>query len=179
MIFFLGDTHFNHEAIIRHAGRRYASVAEMNASLMTTWNSVVTSERDEVWHLGDFGFHAQGAEDLAAIWWRLRGRKSLVVGNHDVKNPQVLRLPWERVETLFELKTDGRRVVLCHYPLESWPGMHYGAVHLHGHCHGTLAHQIPHRFDVGVDVVGAPVSLDAVVERAAAQRFVPQDHHGR
>lgn len=182
MFYFWADTHFNHAGIIRHAGRGFLSVQEMNESLVARWNAQVRSERDEVWLLGDFGFHAPSSpetEDLGVLFWRLRGRKSLVVGNHDAKNTQVLRLPWERVETLVELKTNGRRAVLCHYPLESWPGAHHGALHFHGHCHGTLGRQIPHRFDVGADVRKlGPVSWEDLAAEAAGQTFRAQDHHG-
>jgi len=177
-VFFTADLHLNHAGIMRHCTRPYRTVGEMNAALVELWNGAVTRESDVVWFLGDFGYHAPAGEDLGVLFWKLRGKKHLVVGNHDVKNPQVMRLPWERVEHLVELKDHGRRATLCHYPLESWPGSHHGSLMLHGHCHGTLRHVIPHRFDVGVDVRQQPVEWDRLVEEAAAQVFVPVDHHG-
>ncbi len=177
-VYFTADTHFNHEGILRHTTRPYSSARMMNDALVALWNGAVTRESDDVWFLGDFGYHAQGGEDLGVLFWRLRGRKHLVVGNHDVKNPQVMRLPWESVDYLKDLKVAGRRVSLCHYPLESWPGSHHGSLMLHGHCHGTLRHVIPHRFDVGLDVFQQPVAWEHLATLAATQTFVPGDHHG-
>lgn len=178
MVFFTADTHFNHEAIIGHCNRAYRSVAEMNEALVARWNEVVLRENDEVWVLGDFGFVRKDAEDLLAIFWRLRGRKYLVVGNHDEKNPQVLRLPWEKLTYLHTFKKDGVRAELCHYPMESWNQSHHGALHFHGHSHGTMGKR-PRRFDVGWDVWGRPVEFEVLVELAAKETFIPTDHHGR
>lgn len=154
----------------------------MNKALVESWNAVVLRENDEVWHLGDFGMHApnsSGAEDLGCLFWRLRGKKHLVIGNHDVKNQQIMRLPWETIEQISEVKKSGRRLVLCHYPLESWAGACRGAAHLHGHCHGTLKRKAAKRFDVGVDVHPAgPVSWDEVWSWADKERFEMTDHHG-
>ena len=185
MIFFTADTHFNHRGILKYTDRRrqWRTLPEMNRGLVDSWNAVVTRESDEVWHLGDFGFHAptdRETEDLGVLFWRLRGKKHLVIGNHDAKNTQVLRLPWESVSPLEELKRDGHRFVLCHYAIENWAGQWRGAIHLHGHAHGTLRHKIAKRFDVGVDAMGpAPVPIDQIIEAAAAEPFVPVDHHGK
>jgi calcineurin-like phosphoesterase family protein len=180
-LYVTADTHFNHAGILRHVpSRPWRTVKEMNAALVERWNAVVLNESDVVYHLGDFGMHAPNdgdASDLGVLFWQLRGRKHLVVGNHDVKNPQVLRLPWESIDQIAEVKRDGRRLVLCHYPLESWPGMHHGAAHVHGHSHGTLARKAPKRFDVGVDVFPAPVSWEELWEMADRETFVPADHH--
>jgi calcineurin-like phosphoesterase family protein len=34
-----------------------------------------------------------------------------------------------------EIIDENRRLILFHYPIWSWNGMHYGAIHLHGHIH--------------------------------------------
>ncbi len=183
--FFTADTHFNHRGIMHHASRPFRTVSEMNAELVRRWNAVVRLESDVVYHLGDFGMHAPSdgeAEDLGVLFWRLRGRKHLVVGNHDKKNQQVLRLPWESIELIDEVKRHGRRLVLCHYAIENWPGQWRGAAHLHGHSHGTLGHKIAKRFDVGVDGHWpglAPVAWDEVWTAADAETFAPVDHHGK
>lgn len=181
-LYLWADLHLNHGGILRHCPRPWHTAKQMNAALIELWNGVVLNESDEVWFLGDFGMHAPSnpdTDDLGVLFWKLRGRKHLIVGNHDVKNPQTLRLPWESIDVLTELKRDGRRAVLCHYPLESWPGMHHGAAHFHGHCHGSLARKAPKRFDVGVDVFrSGPVSWDALWEMANRETFSPVDHHG-
>lgn len=180
MIYFTADTHFNHSGILKHCSgsRPWKTVREMNEGLIERWNAAVLNENDEVWVLGDFAFtHAQETP-AGVIFHRLRGRKSLVIGNHDERNPQVLKLPWERQERLVTFRQNGRRAELCHYPLETWKGAHTGALMLHGHSHGSLKRVIPHRYDVGADVYPAPVSWESILEIAAADTaYKPQDHH--
>ena len=183
--FFTADTHFNHTAILGLAKRDFPNVREMNSWLIETWNAKVTQERDHVWVLGDFGFNAptrEGTTDLGELFWKLRGVKHLIVGNHDYKNTQVLRLPWESIHDLWEFKQDGLRAVLCHSPLETWAGSWRGNLHFHGHCHGSLQRKIPKRFDVGVDtLLGAsgPIPWEELKELGMKEEFVPVDGHGK
>ena len=176
--YFWADTHFNHEGILSYTARPYSNIKEMNDALVEKWNSVVKKEGDTVWVLGDFGFHHSRGEDLFQIFYRLRGKKSLVIGNHDEKNPVVLRLPWERAEMLTHFKAEKHRATLCHYPLETWKGSHSGTLMLHGHCHGTLKRKLPKRFDVGVEVEPVPVEWSELVERASKETFWATDAHG-
>lgn len=166
--YFWADTHFNHENIIRFCERDYRDVGEMNRALRTVWNLTVKSESDEIYLLGDFMFKGstQQKEDLHILFHQLRGRKHLLIGNHDVRNPEVLRLPWESQNMLLTLKRNSRRLVLCHYPLESWSGSNHGSIMLHGHCHGNLEHILPRRYDVGVDVRPWPVLLEDILAEA-------------
>jgi calcineurin-like phosphoesterase family protein len=149
----------------------------MNRALVALWNGVVT-DRDDIFLLGDFGYSRQDLESLGSIFVRLRGRKHLIIGNHDEKNPHCLRAPWLSREHLLEVKENGVRAVLCHYPLETWAGAHRGVLMLHGHSHGTLKRSIPHRFDVGVECFPQPVALAVLAKVAAKQTFAAVDHHG-
>lgn len=167
--YFWADTHFNHRGIIGYCSRKYQSVHHMNLDLIQRWNSTVENETDEVWFLGDFGFYESNKhpddQDLLTIFLTLRGTKHLVVGNHDERNPPVMKLPWDRKEKLVTFRLEGRRAELCHYPMESWKGSNGGSLHLHGHCHGTLERQIRRRFDVGVDVEPRPVEWREILAR--------------
>lgn len=81
---------------------------------------------------------------------RLPGRKHLVCGNHDdewVKR----QLPWSSVQDIIEIAADGRRLVLCHYPMVTWNGARDGAIHLFGHVH-TNWRGAGGQVNVGVDV---------------------------
>lgn len=166
--YFWADTHFNHANIIKHCNRQYITIEEMNRSLREVWNMTVRNESDTIWMLGDFMFKMprQAKEDLHILFHQLRGRKRLIIGNHDIRNPEVLRLPWESQDMLLTLKRNHRRIVLCHYPLESWSGSSHGSLMLHGHCHGNLEHILPRRFDVGVDVRPWPVLLEDILAEA-------------
>ncbi|HZR80417.1 MAG TPA: metallophosphoesterase family protein [Candidatus Binatia bacterium] len=173
-IFFWSDLHFNHAGMLRH-GRPYLDVAGMNEALVKRWNYVVGPD-DTIYVVGDFGFQSKKQEPLADIFARLNGHKHLVRGNHDKKH--VLSLPWESANQILTLKQEGMRAELCHYPMESWRAAHRGALMVHGHSHGSLWRDIPHRFDVGADVRLHPVRFDVLWDEAATEMFEPTDHHG-
>jgi calcineurin-like phosphoesterase family protein len=181
VIWFWSDTHFNHEGILRYCSRTrpYISVAWMNHGMVQDWNARVRS-RDTVYFLGDFAFPpGVGGSPIETLFAALHGQKHLLTGNHDEKNKAVLRLPWASQAHIRVVRDQGRKAVLCHYPLESWPSAHHGALHFHGHSHGNLKRVVPHRFDVGVDVYpSGPISFDELAALADAQTFEPSDHHG-
>jgi len=186
--FFTADLHFNHVGIMTHCKRQFRDVKHMNRSMIEAWNDTVTRESDVVWVLGDFGFKSNTGDDLEEIFYKLRGVKRFVVGNHDEKNPVGMKLPWDNAEQmkgsgtrlpfLVTFRDNGRRAELCHYPLETWKNAARGTLMLHGHSHGSLKRVIPHRFDVGVDVWHKPVNFEALWELAQNQReYQAQDHH--
>lgn len=167
------DTHFGHEKIIGFCNRPFKSVAEMNEAMVDTWNAIVKPGHD-VYHLGDFSFE----KDPAPIFSRLNGQKHLIVGNHDANRKAVMGLPWASVHYIKTLRWAGGRAVMCHFPMESWEGMHRGRLMLHGHCHGSLNRRMPKRFDVGWDVYCRPVAFEEFLEAAASEPFTSIDHHG-
>lgn len=79
--FFIADTHFGDSAILRYENRPFASVREMDETMICRWNKAVGAD-DEVWVLGDFGADGAEPDTLDA----LHGVKYLVKGNHDVKS---------------------------------------------------------------------------------------------
>ena len=160
---YTADTHFFHANIIRHCHRPFASVGEMNATLIERWNERV-APGDIVYVLGDFawGVGRKRLEDLVTI---LKGRKRIVPGNHDRKIARMLRGGFIDVSESLVISKD---IVLCHYPLASWPRMRHGTLMLHGHCHGTLPPR-DRRVDVGVDAWDfRPVSLDEIENKENA-----------
>lgn len=170
-IFVTADHHFNHRGVLGMCQRPFASVEEMNEFLVQAWNSVV-GPRDEVWHLGDFALGGT-ADELAAIFKRLRGRKILVRGNHDKE--KVLKLGWHSVNDLARPKLDGSRWVFCHYPMRAWAGAFRGSRHCFGHVHGLLP-DTAQSCDVGVDRWGyRPAALEEIRERMAATPDVPEE----
>lgn len=54
MIYFTADTHFGHDRTRILHKRPFDSIEEMNRVLIENWN-VTISEKDTVYHLGDFG----------------------------------------------------------------------------------------------------------------------------
>ncbi len=142
MIFFTADTYFGHEKIIQYCNRPFNSVEEMDATMIDNWNTTV-APTDTVYHLGDFCW----GEPWPYLD-KLNGHFSLVLGNHDkIDNFDI----GNTLPSLFEIKHEKQKIILCHYPLEIWNLCHYGAWHLHGHLHGRLTGTSTRRYDVGVD----------------------------
>ncbi len=160
-VFFTADTHFGHSGIIKHGKRPFPSVEAMDAAIVERWNARVTDE-DRVYHLGDFCF--KGSALAQRCLDRLAGEIVFIRGNHDTENTAQLER-WAACHDLHEINLEGRKIVLCHYPLLEWPGAFRGALHLHGHTHGRVP---PHkkRCDVGVDVWDfTPVTLEEIEAR--------------
>lgn len=172
MIFFTADTHFGHASIIRHGGRPFDDVETMDHALIARWNAVV-SNRDEVWHLGDFNV----ASARSTEWYleRLNGRIHMVWGNHDDRHARKAAHLFASAQDVKYLKHEGERITLYHYAQRTWRNSHRGAWHLFGHSHGCIA-GIGRSMDVGVDVNGfRPVSFDEV-RRHIADRSLTNHH---
>lgn len=151
---YTSDWHLFHEGIIGYCNRPFANIWDMHDAIITGMNSCV-QKNDELFILGDISFY--GAEKVRDILMQVNGRKHFIIGNHDAKKMRDWD-GWQSVGHYLELKDRGQNIVLCHYPLESWNKMSYGAVHLHGHRHGTRPagrekDECPWglRCDVGVD----------------------------
>lgn len=174
-VWFSADTHFGHTNIIDLAKRPFLSVEKMDSELVDHWNTVV-GIKDVVYFLGDLTF--KGREKGSLYLKALHGRKHLIYGNHD--SNAIRSLPyWESVSGYTEVNLNGTRIILCHYPILSWNGMHHGSMHLHGHCHNNIPSS-SQRLDVGVDAWAYyPVSLPEILARAKnlPKHVFPEDHH--
>jgi calcineurin-like phosphoesterase family protein len=167
--FFTADNHFGHENIIGMCNRPFATVDEMDRAMIAAWNEVV-AKGDVVWHVGDFAFRCE-LRRKRAIFSQLNGSKHLVPGNHDDKD--TLSLGWASIGQIREIVVDGQKVVLCHYGMRTWPGVHRGAIHLYGHSHGSLPGNAQCS-DVGVDVWNfRPVTLPVILTALEASAVEP------
>jgi calcineurin-like phosphoesterase family protein len=172
-LFFTADTHFGHAAVIKYGNRPFVDIDEMDAELERRWNVVVPPD-GIVYHLGDISFRKK--PETLALLKRLNGIKHLIEGNHDHLNAET-KAQFVSIADYRELKLDGRKVVLCHYPLESWNQMAYGSWHLHGHSHGNLV-EFGLRADVGVDCWSyAPVTYAELVRHMETRTISARDHH--
>ena len=136
-VFFTGDTHFSHSNIIKYDPRPFASVEEMNETLIKNWNACV-QPTDSVYHLGDVGMGRPQA--LRTILDRLNGKIFLIRGNHDKAAEHKLcrdRFAWIK-DYHFAVFNGGVKIALFHYALRTWDRAHHGTWHLYGHSHGRL-----------------------------------------
>ena len=171
MIYFTSDPHFGHSNIIRYVNRPFRSVEEMDEILINNFNNVV-DKNDTLYILGDF---TMGGSYTKCMKYRKQlncKHIHLIYGNHDKHFLQGGKeSPYETERDYFELKYNGTRFCLSHYPFISWHGREQGAIMLHGHIHSKRRSneinqcQQVHRFDVGVDANDyKPVSIDDILK---------------
>lgn len=179
---FTSDFHFGHKNIIQYSNRPW-TFEEQDDKLVDRWNSRV-GVMDDVYHLGDFTFvGSKKANKVIELIKQLNGKITFLMGNHCQKNlwaqieqanlPHVMEICHYK-----EITVEGRTVVMCHYPFETWNKAHHGAWHLHGHCHGSMAPR-GRRLDVGID--NHPdhqvFSLEEIKAHMDKQDFQIVDHH--
>ncbi len=170
MIFYIADTHFGHDNIIRNCDRPFADADEMDRIIISNWNARVRDE-DTVYVLGDVAYKYD-TEELKAILKKLNGRKHLLLGNHDggwtaetwAKNC------FESVNFMIEISDNGRLCTLCHYPMMSW---HHEkkAYMIYGHIHNNTDIEYwqyialkDRMLNAGVEVNNyMPVTLDELI----------------
>jgi calcineurin-like phosphoesterase family protein len=179
MIYFTADTHFNHLNIIRHCGRPFADVWQMNEQLIQNWNSCVKSS-DEIYILGDFMFKGSGTE-ANDIVKRLNGRKYLIKGNHDkfIEDETFDKSNFEWILDYYVLNYKKMKFILFHYPIFEWDGYFGDSIHLYGHVHNSgNSYKQQKRFEllgkravnVGVDVNNHfPISIEQILKITGQQ----------
>ena len=133
--FYISDWHYGHDNIIAFDNRPFKNVDEMNKVLVENWNSVVSSG-DIVYVLGDM-FWCNLNISLP-ILNGLNGQKFLIKGNHDRCNDSRFLKKFVKVTEYLEVDDDGRKIVLCHYPIPCFKNHFYGWYHLYGHVHSSF-----------------------------------------
>lgn len=131
---YISDLHFGHENILAFDQRPWNTIEEMNHGMIAIWNESVAAG-DDIWILGDFCFRSA----RPAEWFlkQLKGKKHLILGNHDrhlLKNEKALSY-FVSVDKSTEIQDGEKRLVLCHYPILEWNGYFRGSWHLFGHVH--------------------------------------------
>ena len=136
MIYFIADTHFGHESVIRFCDRPFACAKEMDEEMIRRWNDRVRGN-DTVYIIGDMFLHCSCAEDILK---RLKGKKRLIIGNHDAS--WLRTLDAERyflsVDHYLEINDAQRSLTLCHYPLLTWKHAMRSYM-IHGHIHNDTS----------------------------------------
>lgn len=163
-LWFISDTHFYHENIIKYCNRPFKDASEMNEVLISNWNALV-KPNDDVIIGGDF-IHSGNLELIHSIMDRLNGDKWLVYGNHCYQNKferdEICKRfnyhCWDAMDFQVEdseVEDGFLKFHVNHYPCEFWTR---GAIHLHGHIHSgknsTASEKLAFkslRYDIGVD----------------------------
>lgn len=144
MRYYIADNHFFHAGVNERMDRRgFSDVTAMNEHMIEQWNGRV-HKNDEVVILGDLSFG--NYEETTEVVKRLKGKKYLIVGNHDkfLKDKRFDQSLFQFVGGYHEMNDNGRKVVLCHYPILCYNGQfrrdeegNPKVYMLHGHIHNT------------------------------------------
>lgn len=179
--FITSDLHFWHKNILRFNPdtRPFTDPAHMTQALIDQWNQFATSGGNG-YHLGDFSFGSlQQTHDILD---QLKGNIIFIRGNHDQILEKALKARGQmsKLHDYMELKFNGNKVCLFHYPQVVWNRSHHGSIQLHGHCHGSLNYMNTdtRRTDVGYDSLGRIMLLSDVISMTLAKAIKVVDHHG-
>ncbi len=127
------DPHFDSEKIIVNGQRPFANVYEMNQAIITNYNMIV-KKQDICYWLGDIMYDAS-KEKVYKVLSRMRGRKYLIMGNHDRNHSETwwLSCGFDKVfsHPIYDAK---HFILLSHEPLPEF-GNNPPIVNYHGHIH--------------------------------------------
>lgn len=183
--YFVSDTHFSHENIIKYCKRPFDSIEQHDNELIKRWNEKVP-EDGIVFHLGDVAFANRDRVDN--ILKQLNGKIYLVIGNHDWRRI-VTNHGWrfELITQQINMKIGKRHIILNHYPMLAFSGAWRGedaTYQLFGHVHTSpytdegldtprMKMLFASQYDVGVDNNNfTPVSwneIDAIIKNRISE----------
>lgn len=143
MIYFISDTHFNHENIIKYCNRPFNNVEEMNEAIIAKWNEVI-KEDDEVYHLGDFALGRK--ENIAKITSKLNGVKYIIRGNHDRWSAKTYEELGFKVLRNPPIRIDSHKIILSHIPIPD-KQMPEGYINVHGHIHNKKLYECIEKYE--------------------------------
>lgn len=118
MIYLISDHHFGHTNIIKYCDRPFSKDNQgmvKNAEFMYNAHQETVTENDIVIFLGDVAlFRSHTKEDLKRMLKALKGKKFLVLGNHDTMSLNFYKeCGFVDVQPYYIIGD----VMLCHYPL--------------------------------------------------------------
>ena len=155
-IFFIADTHFGDDSIRRYENRPFATVEEMDGTIIKNWNETVSDE-DTVYLVGDVG----DVNKLSV----LNGKIILIRGNHD-------KLPSEEYKACGVLGVYDLPVVYENFWILSHEPMYVNRnapyANIFGHIHDNPQYRTvsERSFCVSVERIGyKPVSFEEIVRR--------------
>lgn len=133
--FYISDLHIDHANVLWFDNRPFKDVEEMNSELIRRWNDVV-SDGDLVYILGDMFWCVP--KKAMPIMEQLNGQKILVKGNHDRWHDSKFDKMFVKIDEYIETEDNGKKIVLCHYPIPCFKNHFYGWTHLYGHVHNSF-----------------------------------------
>ena len=132
-VWFISDLHLAHKNIIKYCSRPFDNVNQMNEILIQNWNKKIRVE-DRVFVLGDFALC--GKDKIIEFGNQLKGRKILILGNHDGASlTTYYNAGFEMVSKFPIIFQDF--FILSHEPIEFLP-LNTPFVNIFGHVHNDM-----------------------------------------
>lgn len=152
-VWFIADCHISHKNILKHQSNRITAMDLQDENdiqghddyILDMWLDM-TNRGDHIYVLGDFILSSR--DKAVRMLHRLKSngcKIHLIVGNHD-KATQNLDNMFESIDlikvvdfkkSMFDFLDRDLPVVMCHYPMATWPRKSHGAIHLFGHIHAN------------------------------------------
>lgn len=166
-IWVISDTHFGHDNIIKYCNRPFANSFVMNEEMRENWNRVV-KDGDIVYHLGDVYMGKQSdPENVRKFLSSLKGRKRLILGNHDNGKDQILHHVFQKISMWRMFSEFG--LLLTHVPVhesslyrgvtgneESPPKL----LNVHGHIHDKRSPSKDHKCVCVEQINYTPINIE-------------------
>ena len=157
--FVIGDPHFWHNKIIDYCSRPFSSVEEMNETLIDNWNKIVKKD-DIVIVNGDFALC--GKNKLIEVGKRLKGRKRLILGNHDGASLETYREAGFEYIYNYPIIVDNFFIV-SHMPQPIFPNGLYANIYAHVHNDLNFLDYTARSFCTSVERIDyAPINLEDI-----------------
>lgn len=144
MRYYISDLHFYHQSLLTKMDNRgFVDCEEMHRYMIERWNRKVR-EKDEVVILGDVSM--ERGKRTSEMLEQLNGKLYLLKGNHDtyLNDRKFDRSRFEWIKDYEELRDNGRKVILSHYPVFCYNGQYRRdkegepkTYMLYGHVHNT------------------------------------------
>ena len=174
MIFLTSDLHLFHKDFI-FKPRGFESAEAMNAAIEQNWNDIV-SDDDDVYILGDLIFKGENnsLDSAMEIVRRLKGRKHIILGNHDGN----MKIPlYKNEKSIVDVEGakyfwyKGRQYYLSHFPsitvdLEIEKKPKEWIINFYGHTHKKekFYNGLPFMYNVSLDAhENRPVSIEEAI----------------
>lgn len=177
-IWITSDLHFYHKGVLHFCPdtRPFTDLDDMHDKIIQEWNSKV-SDNDLIFHLGDFSF--KGKDATTEVLSQLKGKKVMILGNHDKTLRNQFRRGQYGIEEIcdyMEVRIDGTKVCMSHFPMVCFNQAGRGAVMLHAHTHSSYQGK-GRTVDVGYDNWGRIIPIREAIDFCLQRPVYSPDQH--
>jgi len=155
--YFTSDLHLGHKNILKFCPNRvFETIEDMDNDFINKINAL--PDGSTMYHLGDFCF--ENRTITSNYLGRIKKTLDLkfIFGNHDyafLKNADWFSNNFDNIEMIGHYKEirllNKIKLILFHYPIASYNGLHHDSIHFYGHCHGNFKNVHKLSMDVGID----------------------------